>query len=67
MKYVSCMGDVFRVSDRNYRNYLKAVAAGDRDADLEKFGAKFVCSPTNVTDIAPGWAEYLLSRETKKE
>jgi hypothetical protein len=57
------MGEVFKMTNANYRKYLTAVAGGDQNADLENFGAKFVCAPDNVTDITPDWAESLLETE----
>ena len=67
MKYVTCFGAVYRISERNYLRLLRAVAAGE-GADLDKHGARPVgfTIHRDVTDITEEEAqedlEYLVEK-----
>lgn len=65
MRYICCMGELLRISERNYRRYLESVTAGT-PLDLETLG-KSLGEVTNVTDLSPEWARDLLDQETRRK
>ena len=65
MKYVTCMGELFKMSDRAYRQLLRAVSQGEY-ADPGAVGGKSLGQAENVTDMDRGWAKFLLERENKR-
>lgn len=58
MIYLTCMGELYTLSRKNYRLYLKTVAL-DGSADLNDYG-KLISKIHNVTDIRRGEAEIIL-------
>jgi hypothetical protein len=49
MRYLSVMGYLYKVSERNYKRYLREVAS-QADPDLANFG-KQLGEVVNVTDL----------------
>lgn len=62
MKLVTCMGGVWKLSDRNYKRYLRQVASG-KEWNLNDFGRNLGFIDLNVTDIEPEAAQDLLKGE----
>jgi hypothetical protein len=58
MKLLVYYGGAYRITERKYRLWLKAVAAGGSD-DLEQY-AKFLGEVIAVSDITPEEASYRL-------
>ncbi len=58
MRYVTCMGELWRLSERAYRRMLKDTVDGCA-ADLSGYG-KRLGLVKNVTDLNAEEAEYLL-------
>ena len=60
MKYVSCYGGVWKLSDRSYRRFLRNAAAG-KEWSLNDYG-KMVAPhvDVNVTDMTAEDAKQLL-------
>ena len=58
---VFCTGGIWKMKKDAYRDYLKAVAGGRVDADLDEFGT-YIGEPENVTDITVEQARAMLAR-----
>ncbi len=50
MKLITCFGELFEVTDRDYKLYMRVVANGD---DAEVPGKSMGVIAMNVTDITP--------------
>ena len=61
MKYVTMMGELFRLSNAKYREYLRHRAKGE-SLDLDKFG-KCLGNVINLTDLSSQYAKELLEEE----
>lgn len=58
MIYLTCMGEIWRISKTKYRRYLKEIAEKGC-ADLTNY-ATFCGRAYNVTDICRGEAQLIL-------
>lgn len=61
---VTWYGIVYRMSKRNYKRMLEAVARGE-GYNLSAFGAKNLGQSTNITDLDEGTAKDLLAAMTE--
>ena len=61
MKYVSYMGEVYRLSNRNYRIYLQSVAGSSGRYPPNPPGLP-LGNITDVTDLAPESAAVMLEQ-----
>lgn len=51
MKYVTCFGGVYRLSDANYKRALRQISQCG-SCDLDQLGAKTVCvTAVDITDM----------------
>lgn len=56
--YLTCMGEIYKLTRAGYKKYLKAVAE-EGSADIGKFG-KLMSRIHNVTDITRSDAQLIL-------
>ena len=59
MKYVTCFGGLWRLSNKNYRNLLLDIKA-EKEFNLDNYGKNIGIIEVNVSDITPEEAEYHL-------
>jgi len=59
MKIISQMGYLYRLSDRNYRKLLVAIAH-EQPYDLDQLGKPYGSIDKNITDLQPGDAQMEL-------
>ena len=50
MKYVTCMGAIYKLTNRSYRSYLQTIANGI-DSNLELYGKFIGYIEASVTDM----------------
>ncbi len=61
MIYLTCMGEIYKISKKGYRSYIKQIAM-DGSSDLLSHGAKLVSRKLhNVTDITREEAQLIYS------
>ncbi len=65
MRYVSYMGELFHISERNYRKMLEDIVNNNRDSSLDRLG-KSLGQVEDVTNFEASWAEQLLEGLIKK-
>lgn len=59
--YVSYMGEIYRLTKRNWKRYLKDVVANE-EKTMDDYG-KYVCVVTrNVTDMGASEAQFELNQ-----
>lgn len=60
MKMVTCMGGIWKLSDRAYRRFLKDLAAG-KESDLNDYGKMVGSDAIDVTDLTADGAKEILA------
>lgn len=67
MKLLSTFGEVYRLSDKNYKKFLQHVADNKGDWNLEDFGGKAIGSVVDVTDMTKFDAREKLGRNADNQ
>lgn len=66
MRYVMCFGELFQMTEANYRKMLQRLAAKE-EIYFSDFGKSLTGNVTNVTDMTAEQAQELLDMETKRK